>query len=85
MARAILKTRGTTPENSEELIRAVREGMREWRHSMRRAVGIGSSWQDLGADFNINSLTTDSGTGCNVHRRIPLNGFVSARELGHAG
>ena len=43
VTRAVLKTSGKTPEDREELTRAVREGRRVSRHSTSRGVGIGSS------------------------------------------
>ena len=43
LTRADLKTAGKTPEDREELTRAVREGRRVSRHSTSRGVGIGSS------------------------------------------
>ena len=42
---------GKTPEDREELTRAVREGRRVSRHSISRGVRFESGWQVLGADF----------------------------------
>lgn len=38
-------------------MRAEKEGKRVSRHPTRRRVGIGSSWQVLGADFKMKLLT----------------------------
>ena len=43
VTRAVLTTSGKTPEDREELTRAVREGRRVSRHSTNRGVKIGSS------------------------------------------
>ena len=43
LTRAVLKTSGKTPEDREELTKAVREGRRVSRHSTSRGVGIRSS------------------------------------------
>ena len=43
VTRAVLKTLGKTPEDREELTRAVGEGRRVSRHSTSRGVGIRSS------------------------------------------
>ena len=85
VTRAVLKTSGKTPEDREQLTRAVREGRRASRHSTSRGVSIGSSWQVLGADFRMRFLTTDSGTGWKVQSWTPSNGFVRGRELMHTG
>ena len=60
--------------------RAAREGRRVSRHSISRAVGIGSSWQVLGANIGMGFLTTDSETGVKVRSGTPSNGFVRGRE-----
>ena len=43
VTRAVLTTSGKTPEDREELMRAVREGRRVSRHSTSSEVGIRSS------------------------------------------
>ena len=43
VTKAVLKTSRKTPEDREELTRAVREGMRVSRHSISRGIGIGTS------------------------------------------
>lgn len=60
--------------------RAAREGRRVSRHSISRSVGIGSSWQVLGANIGMGFLTTDSETGLKVQSGTPSNGFVRGRE-----
>ena len=85
VTRAVLKTSGKAPEDREELMRAVREGRRVLRHSTSRGVGIGSSWQVLGADFRMRFLTTDSETGLKVQSGMPSNGFVRGKELVYTG
>ena len=58
-----------TPEDSrEELMKAGREGRRVLRHSTRRGIGIGSSWQVLEADFKMNRNRLQSADGGAVKR-----------------
>ena len=83
--KQVLKTSGNTPEDREELTRAVREGRRVSRHSTSRGVGIGSSWQVLRADLRMRFLMKDSETGLKVQSGTPSNGFVRGRELVHTG
>ena len=72
-------------EDSEELMRAVREGRRVLIHFTSRGVGIGSSWQVFGTDFRKRFLMTDSETGWKVQSGTLSNGFVRGRELVHTG
>ena len=75
--RAVLKTSGKTPEDREELTKVVREGSRVSRHfSTSIGIGIGSSWQVLGANFRTRFLTTDSETGLKAQSGTPTNGSV---------
>ena len=73
---AVLKTSGKTPEDREELTKVVREGSRVSRHSTSIGIGIGSSWQVLGANFRTRFLTTDSETGLKAQSGTPTNGSV---------
>ena len=63
MNRADLHAPGKTPEVIEELMRAVMDGIRLSRHSIRRGVGIASRFQVLGEDLLITGRTVSAETG----------------------
>ena len=59
MTRADLKHCGKMPDAREELIRSVREGRIESRHSIKSLEGMGSSSHDKGAELRMHSFTVN--------------------------
>ena len=62
MTRADLMHCRKMPDTREELIRSVREGRIESRHSVNSFAGIGSSSHDLRAELSMHSFTVNCDT-----------------------
>ena len=68
MTRADLKHCGKNPEAREELSRSVREGRKEYKHSIKSLEGMGSSSHDLGAEIRMHSITVNCDTFSNEEK-----------------
>ena len=65
LTRADLKHCGKMSAAREELNGSVREGIIEYRHSIKSLEGIGSSSHDLGAEIRMHSFTVNCETFSN--------------------
>ena len=68
MTRADLKHCGKIPDAREELIRSMREGRIEYRHSIKSLEWMGSSSHDLGAELRMHSFTVKCDTFSNEEK-----------------
>ena len=73
MTRSDLKHCWKIPEAREELIRSVREGRIESRHSIKSFEGMGSSSHDLGAEIRMPSFTVNCDTFSNEEKVAAVN------------
>jgi hypothetical protein len=69
------------PEVIEELMRAVRDGNRLSRHSIRSGVGIGSRLQVLGEDFMMILRTASGVTGWKDKKEVLVKGSLGRGGL----